>query len=234
MRATDARAIRLFLTVLLIGMILPMAYSQTSAIPLTKQPKIENLALFLAGAPSIGDSNACIAIVEFGDYECPYCGQHANQVLPQILRDYVKTGKVRYFFKDTPVESIHPQALKASEAALCAGDQGKYWEVHDRLFKNQQALAANDLRSHARALDLDVPSFEECLNKGTHAARIRKSIQEATEFGVRGTPTFFVGMLSQSESRKAVTKLSGLKPYSAFQQILDELLASDGAAGQCQ
>jgi protein-disulfide isomerase len=225
MHAATSRAARLPI-VFLIGLFLLKGHSVLLGVQETIP---ENVSLLLAGAPSLGDPAARIAIVEFGDYQCPYCGQHANQVLPEILRDYVNTGKVRYFFKDTPVESIHPQALKASEAALCSGDQGKYWEMHDRLFKNQQALTENDLPSHARALQLDVPRFQECLNNGTHTGQIRNGIQEVMKFGVRGTPTFFVGTLVLSESAKAPIRLSGAKPFRAFQQVLDELLASQGS-----
>jgi protein-disulfide isomerase len=181
----------------------------------------------------MGDEKAPVAIVEFGDYQCPYCARHANQVLPQIVTDYVKTGKVRYFFKDTPVEAIHPQAFKAAEAALCAGEQGKYWELHDRLFQNPQALAGNELPAHALALGLDVPKFQQCLDNDTYAGQIRKSIEDAVKSGVRGTPTFLVGMSDPEETGKtAVTTLSGFKPYSAFQQALDQMLSPGGEEGK--
>jgi protein-disulfide isomerase len=196
-------------------------------IPQTGQEKApetpDNLSVLVTGAPSLGDPAARVAIIEFGDYQCPFCGQHANQVMPQILRDYVNAGKVRYFFRDTPIESLHPQALKASEAALCSGDQGKYWEMHDRLFKNQQVLAETDLVGHAGELKLDVPKFKECLSSGRYTNQIRDGVQEVMKFGVRGTPSFFVGMLVPST--KAPIRLVGAKPYSAFQQALDELLA---------
>src|SRR5262245_25723020 len=147
----------------------------------------------LDGTPALGDPNARIVIVEFGDYQCPFCGQHANQVLPQILADYVKSGKIRYFFKDIPVEAIHPQAFKAAEAALCSGEQGKYWEMHDRLFKNQRALTVRELSAHAAVLDLDIGKFQQCLDGDTYATQIRKSVQDGLKAGVRGTPTFFIG-----------------------------------------
>src|SRR6266704_659322 len=124
----------------------------------------ENVLVSLDGVPSLGDEKAPIAIVEFSDYQCPYCGRHANTVLPQIIKDYVSTGKVRYIVRDVPIEAIHPQAFKAAEAAHCAGDQGKFWEMHDRLFQNQQLLAVSDLAAHALALGLDGPKFQPCLD----------------------------------------------------------------------
>ena len=149
----DSRTRRLLFTVLLFAWFVPNGIAQSSnddkAAAELRQAKNDvrsmknspgspnSLGLLLDGAPSIGDANARVAVVEFGDYECPYCGRHANQVLPEIVANYVNTGKVRYFFKDTPVEAIHPAAFKAAEAALCAGEQGTYWEMHDLLFKNQ-------------------------------------------------------------------------------------------------
>jgi protein-disulfide isomerase len=216
---------------LLPAVVVPRAIAQspngTDAV--RQQPQKMPVLPSLDGTPAIGDPNARIAIVEFGDYQCPFCAQHANQVLPQIVRDYVKTGKVRYFFKDTPVEAIHPQALKAAQAAHCAGEQGKYWEMHDRLFKNQQRLAATELAGHAAALDLDVPTFERCMENDTYAAQIRKGIQEGVKAGVRGTPTFFVGpLVPQDLGQNAVTILSGSQSYAAFQQLLDQLISSTG------
>jgi protein-disulfide isomerase len=241
MHRNKSRRLRLLLTVLLIGLILPKGYAQSllpsSALPergeikaeggsVTKSAQgAESLSPFLAGTPSMGDPDARVAIIEFGDYQCPICNEHANQTLPQIVTNYVKTGKVRYFFKDTPVEAIHPQALKASEAALCAGEQGRYWEMHDRLFQNPLALAAAELPRHARAVGLDIPRFQQCLDQNAYAVQIRKDIQDAVKSGVRGTPTFYLQMLKPADPGKnTVISLSGFKPFSVFQQTLDHML----------
>ena len=101
--------------------------------------------------------------------------------MPQIERDYIKTGRLKYVFRDFPIESIHKEAFKAHEAANCAGEQGKYWEIHDRLFANQRALGLKDLSGYAGALSLDLESFERCLNGGKHAAEIRKDIAAGEE-----------------------------------------------------
>jgi protein-disulfide isomerase len=186
----------------------------------------ENVFLFTNGAPSVGDEKAPVIIVEFSDYQCPYCGQHANQVLPQIIKEYVNTGRVRYFFRDVPVEANHPQAFKAAEAAHCAGDQGKYWEMHDRLFKNQHLLAMSDLAAHAQALGIDGSKFQRCLDGGKYAPQIRKDIGDAIKFGVRGTPTFFVGKHdSQRSEKNAVTTLTGAEPFVEFQRTVDQMLS---------
>jgi protein-disulfide isomerase len=182
--------------------------------------------LSLEGTPSIGNKQTRFAIVEFGDYQCPFCGVYATQTFPQLVAAYVETGKVRYFFKDAPIEAIHPQAFKAAEAAHCAGAQGKYWTLHDRLFQNQRALMPNDLTAHAAAIGLDVDKFQHCLDGATFAARIRDDLQEAKKQGVRGTPQFFLGKLDPSGSTfQVVLTLSGAVPYSDFQQALDQLLS---------
>src|SRR6266571_4836593 len=147
-QASLGRGTRRFLYAgLLVASLVPRGSAQSS------NPEI--VFISLDGAPAMGGPKARVAIVEFGDYQCPYCGQHANQTLPQIVTDYVKTGKVRYFFKDFPIEGLHSQAFRAAEAARCAGAQGKYWEMHDRLLGNQQLLAVNELPGHALSLHLD-------------------------------------------------------------------------------
>ncbi len=147
--------------------------------------------------------------------------------LPQIEKDYIKTGKVKYVFRDFPIESIHPQAFKAHEAANCAGEQGKYWEMHNRLFSNQKALGEKDLQGYAGALDLDLQKFDQCLNSGKNAAEIREDTAEGVKAGVRGTPTFLLGLTEQDSSKVKATKMiRGAQPYSRFKQIIDRLLAS--------
>src|SRR5437667_42088 len=179
-RSLQVTARQLLLAGLLVAFLVPRGIAQLSN---SEKAKPEDLFLSLESMPAIGDPNARVAIVEFGDYQCPYCGRHANQVLPEIVAKYVNTGKVRYFFKDTPVEAIHPAAFKAAEAALCAGEQGTYWEMHDLLFKNQQALAVTELAAHARALNLHMPKFQQCLDSDRYAAQIRKSLEEAVKAG---------------------------------------------------
>jgi protein-disulfide isomerase len=186
-----------------------------------------------AGAPSLGDETAPVTIVEFSDFECPYCGQHTNQVLPQIISKYVNTGKVHYIVRDLPIESLHPQAFKAAVAAHCAGEQGKYWEMHDRLFKNQELLADTQLAGHARALRLDGNKFKQCLDDGRFDAEIRSNIREAVKSGARGTPTFFVRKAApQAAGNDAITILSGAQPFAAFERLLDAMLPDEKETSQ--
>src|SRR3989304_9730917 len=146
--------------------------------PVSAQPvQPVNVELSVDGAPFKGDKNAKVTLIEFSDFQCPFCALYVNQTLPQIENDYIKTGKVKYVFKDFPL-SIHQNAPKAAEAALCAGEQGKYWEMHDLLFKNQKALGPDNLSSYAKDLALDTSKFKECLDSGKYAAKIKKDMEE--------------------------------------------------------
>ncbi|HYL93423.1 MAG TPA: DsbA family protein, partial [Alphaproteobacteria bacterium] len=191
-----------------------------------KQPPMENVFISTDGAPAVGEKTAKVTLVEFSDYQCPFCGRYFNQTLSQVMDQYVKTGKVHYIFRDFPLESIHPLALKAAEAAHCAGDQGKYWEMHDRLYKNQQNLAANELAGHATALSLDMPKFQQCLDSGKYTALVRQNEADGQKVGVRGTPAFFLGSPDPKDAKrmKAVSMLSGAQPFTAFKDAIDKLL----------
>lgn len=146
--------------------------------------------------------------------------------MPQIESEYIKTGKVKYVVLDFPLESIHKNAFKAAEAARCAWDQGKFWEMHDRLFANQQALAPDNLPQHAQALGLDVSRFQQCLDSGQYAARIRKDLADGQNAGVTGTPGFFLGVTEpNSPTVKVLRVLKGAQPYANFKEAIDSLLS---------
>ncbi|MCK2128136.1 DsbA family protein [Thauera aromatica] len=177
----------------------------------------------IGDAPVKGARDAQLTMLEFSDYQCPFCKRHADQSLPQIERDYIATGKVRYVFRDFPLESIHPQALQAAEAAHCAAEQGRYWEMHDRLFANQQALAAEHLVEHAAALELDAGSFKQCLESGKYVERIRNDIAEGRKLTVTGTPTLLLGT-SAGGSMENVRIMRGAHAYALLKQEIDKLL----------
>jgi protein-disulfide isomerase len=192
-------------------------------------PKAQRQDVVLSTGDSAfkGGKDAPLTLIEFSDYQCPFCSRHFTETLPQIERDYIKTGKVKYVFHDFPIESIHPQAFKAAEAARCAGEQGKYWEMHDQLFANQKALTPDDLTRHAQAVALDVTNFKQCLNSGKNASHIRGAMSEGAKFGVTGTPTFFLGFTDRGDSPvKALKTLVGAQPYSAFREAIESLLTA--------
>ena len=170
-----------------------------------------------AGSPSKGDPDAPVLIIEYSDYQCPYCSRYTLETLPQIEQNYIQTGKVRYVFKDFPL-SFHAQAGLAAQAARCAGDQGDYWGMHDLLFANQQAWgnqsAAQAFSSFADLLGLDVNQFNACLENGTHEQAVNNDLREGSSVGVSGTPAFFVNGQF----------ISGAQPYQVFQQAIEAAL----------
>jgi protein-disulfide isomerase len=195
--------------------------------PAARPPEPRIAVLSIDGAPFLGDPQAKVVLIEFSDYHCQFCARHSGETLPQILAEYVKTGKVRYVFRDFPIEQLHPQAFKAHEAAYCAGDQGKYWEMHGRLFAHQNVQATpKELAAQAQVLGLNGSRFQECLDSGRHAARIRTSQVEGLAAGVSGTPSFFLGAVAPSDSKvRALRSFRGTQPYAAFKEAIDGLLA---------
>ncbi|MBI5066837.1 MAG: thioredoxin domain-containing protein [Deltaproteobacteria bacterium] len=164
-----------------------------------------------AEGPSRGSEKAPITIVEFSDFECPYCVK-AEETVKQVMKEY--EGKIRLVYRDFPLP-FHPNAQKAAEAAHCAGDQGKYWEMHEKLFANQQKLKVSDLKDHAKGVGLDAVKFEKCLESGDKAALVEKNKKAGAEVGVQGTPAFFVNGIM----------LSGAQPFAEFKTIIDKELA---------
>jgi predicted DsbA family dithiol-disulfide isomerase len=142
-----------------------------------------------AGYPSRGPATARVTIVEFSDFECPFCGGLFPS-LKNIEKTYADT--VRIVYRQFPLTNVHPHAQKAAEASLCAGEQGRFWEMHDSLFGFQEDLTIDSLKLRAMELGLDVPAFDTCLDSGRHAETIRKDKEDAARLGVSGTPTLFV------------------------------------------
>ena len=173
--------------------------------------------------PALGNADAPITIVEFSDYQCPFCKKHATNALGTIKTNYIDTGKVRYLFRDFPLDSIHPYARKAAEAAHCAGDQGKFWDMHDVMFQNQGALQTDSLRHFARTMELDLDTFNACLDEGKYAKRVEADVAAGSAVGVTGTPGFFIGK-AKPDGTMVATFVKGAQPASAFSQVIDRLL----------
>ena len=176
------------------------------------------------GEPSKGSASAKVVLIEFSDYQCPYCASYSTEVLPQVADQFIATGKVRYVFRDFPL-TMHPNAARAAEAAHCAGAQGKFWEMHDLLFKNAAALGADKLPGYARALGLNQTAFGECLASGRFAPDVQKDIVEGTTAGVNSTPSFFVGIAQPDGSVKLVRRLNGLRPFDDYRAAIEGALS---------
>jgi protein-disulfide isomerase len=183
--------------------------------------------LGLGDGPFKGAPDARITLVEFTDYQCPFCARHHRATVPRLLEAYVTTGKLKYVVRDFPLKSIHPAAVKAAEAPHCAADGGKYWEMHERLFANPRNLSPDDLVQHAQALGLDTRAFAGCLETGKYAARVRQAQAEGERLGVRGTPAFFLGLTEPNSDRfTAVTAIRGAQPFARFEEAIEKLLAT--------
>ena len=163
---------------------------------------------------TLGDANAKLAIVEFTDYQCPFCARHNKTVFPQIKEQLINTGKVKYVMYDYPLE-FHPQARLAAVAARCAGKQDKYWEMHDVLFNNQRGLNQDIYEKTARDLQLDLSAFSNCLSDPAMTRAVESNMAYASQVGVSGTPKFFVGKIKDNIITDVIT-ISGAQPFSAF------------------
>lgn len=187
------------------------------------QPPSTPVDVDITGAPVKGSQSAKVALVEFTDYECPFCGQLFTTTYPSIKKEYIDTGKIKYIVKDYPLTQIHPQAQKAAEAANCAEEQGKFWEMHDKLFANQKALLVDNLKSYAAELGLNTSQFNSCLDSGKMTAKVTQSATDGAKYGVRGTPASFVGIV-EGNTVKQATEISGAQPFASFQAAIDGLL----------
>ena len=179
----------------------------------------------VAGAPFLGRADAPVTIVEFSDYQCPFCQRFFATTLPALKKEYIDAGKVRYVFRDHPLDNIHPHARKAAEAAHCAGDQGKFWEMHDVLFQSARALALPQLAEYARAVGVNGAAFEDCLVSGRHAARVERGLADGAAAGVRGTPGFVIGRTKADDIVEG-TSVRGAQPLETFRRIIDQMLAA--------
>ena len=182
-------------------------------------------------APSLGRDDAPVTIVEFSDYQCPFCQRFFVTTLPTLEKDYIEAGKVRYVFRDFPLDQLHPRARKAAEAAHCAGEQGKYWEMHDALFRNQAALDVPQLAQYARSLGIDGPAFDTCLSSGRSALRVSRGITDGTAAGLQGTPSFVIGRTKKGDFIEG-TSIRGAQTIETFRQVIDQLLSAAAQGGQ--
>ena len=146
---------------------------------------------------ALGGSSARVAIVEFADYQCPYCRSFHVTTLPQLHDDYIATGKVRYFYRDFPLSS-HRHAFSAAVAAQCAGEQGRYWQMQELLYAEQARLGAELYEELAKELDLDGEQFKACTKSGKPGRAVRADMDEGRRVGVKGTPTFLIGYIEQN------------------------------------
>ena len=191
----------------------------------TKQPQLP-VKISADNDPIIGNPDAPITIIEFSDFQCPFCAKFHSQTLPLILEEYIEQGKVKLVFRDFPIQSIHPNALPASIAAECANEQGKFKEMHDMLFDNQNEWnkqdtvdALSSFSQYATNIQLEQETFDSCLTNGKYIEEIKKDLDDGRNYGVSGTPGFFVG-----NDQIGYVELKGAQPFESFKKIIDAQL----------
>jgi protein-disulfide isomerase len=162
-----------------------------------------------------------VALVEFTDYQCPFCGRFARDTAPEIDKKFVETGRIRYIVFNYPLEGIHPRARKAGVAAECAARQGRYWEMHQLLFNNPEAFGDDQaLMRSGDVLGLNRDAFNQCL-QGEANAQVTADMEEARRLGIRSTPTFFVGTVQPNGSIQLTKRVNGAAPFEIFQKAVD-------------
>lgn len=188
--------------------------------PTVQNPPTSNIKVTLDDTdPVLGERDAEIQIFEFSDFECPFCQRAADGAVAEFKQSsYFKNGEVNLVFKHFPLNSIHPNAQKASEASACAQDQGKFWEMHDIIFANQRQLDVASLKTYAGQIGLNQAEFDSCLDGGNKAGKVNNDLKQASEAGGRGTP-YFVLRNSDGET----TVVSGAQPWVNFEAAIKSL-----------
>jgi len=175
-----------------------------------------------------GNPNAPVTIIEFSDYQCPFCARFYLETLPQIEEKYIKTGKVKFVYRDFPL-SNHAYAQKSAEASECAGEQDKFWEYHNLLFENQREWSqkgSSKLKEYAVQLGLNADRFDKCLDRGEMEDEVKKDFSDGSRLGVQGTPAFFI-------NGKFV---SGAQPFRVFEEMIEKelRLCEESSDGTCE
>jgi len=194
-------------------------------------PPLPTEPVALDGAALLGSRDAKVALLTFSEFQCPYCGKYARETDPAIRSAYVDPGKVLMAFRHLPLETSHPFAAIAAEAAVCAGRQDRFWEMETLMFSNQARLDVPSLLSRAQSLELEMGRFATCL-EGEATGQVEADMSLARALGVTGTPTFFIGAVQPDGRVKLKFRMSGAQPLGRFQQALDAALDEPMADAQ--
>ena len=170
-----------------------------------------------------GKSDAPLTLIEFSDFQCPFCAQFYKNVLPQLDKKYIQTGKLKFVYRDFPIASLHKDAFNAAGAANCAGEQGKFWAMHDLLFENIKALGEDHLNQYAGQLGLNMKKFSGCLDSQETADEISKDLLDGQRAGVGGTPGFFLGRTTADGTIEGLP-IKGARSFAFFEQIIGAML----------
>jgi protein-disulfide isomerase len=182
--------------------------------PVTQEPQFRRYDIPSDGFYTLGPADAPITIVEFSDYQCPYCRRWHQQVYQPLLNEY--PGKIKLVYRQLPLTSLHPDAFSAAEAALCAGEQGSYWQFHDKLFSSE-SLGSSVYLQYAQDIGLEMTTFEACITERKYKDAVQADSDFAVNLGVQSTPTFFINGLA----------IVGAQPLDVFKQVIDKELAGE-------
>jgi protein-disulfide isomerase len=188
------------------------------------QPTQAKAKLHLDGVPMLGSKDAPVTMVEFTDYQCPFCQRFHLQVYALLKKDYIDTGKVRFFSRDLPLSQLHPDALRAAQAARCAGDQGNFWQLRDVMAAHPEALDMESLATDASVLKMDTTAFRACVDKGKYKDAVQSDVLEAMKIGADGTPAFVVGKSTPDGVDGDL--IVGAQPYPLFEEKFRQLGAA--------
>jgi len=187
------------------------------------EPSLPVEPIALSAAATKGNSAASVTLIEYSDFECPYCARFTTETLPQLLDLYVDPGRVQLAFVHVPLERVHRTALNAAVVADCAGKQGRFWEAHDLLFQNAKSLASSGPEFVVAGLQMDRSSFNQCV-VDFPVSRIRDGAAEARALGINSTPSFLVGVRLPDGRLRVIQRLRGARPLAEFRQALDRAL----------
>ena len=219
----ELRQIRLLLETRPVAPAAPNGGRETMVLPPT--------TIEVGTAPYVGSPTATITIVEFTDFQCPFCNRFFLETFPNLKKNYIDTGQVRFYSIEYPL-SIHSNALRAAQAGRCANDQGRFWQMHDLLQANPQRLELSNLLDYAREAKLDFGVFRQCVESEKHKKGVEDSINEALAIGVRGTPTFVIG--KSTPSGVEGTMFVGAEPYARFDKMIQDLLKKTSSGEQVE
>ena len=193
----------------------------------TNQPSIP-LEISADNDPVIGDPDAPITIIEFSDFQCPFCARFHIQTLPTIMEEYIEKGSVKLVFRDFPIQSIHPNAVPASVAAECANEQGEFKQMHDILFEKQNewsnletVYAIELFNQYSEQINLEQEQFSSCLSTAKYVKEIQNDLDDGRTYGVTGTPGFFIG-----NQQIGFVELKGAQPFESFKNVIDRQLGN--------
>ena len=174
----------------------------------------------MGSAPFLGSKDAAITIVEFTDFQCPFCNQFFVQTFPALKKDYIDSGKIRFYSMDLPLE-MHPDSLLAAQAGRCAGEQGQFWIMHDRMQANPGHLQLPDLVTYAQEAGMDIARFRDCVDSAKYKKDVQDAASDAMRKGAQGTPAFVIGTSTKAGVEGEI--VIGAQPYSFFDNKLRSL-----------